>query len=451
MTNVLKRSDYILLSDRSFRAPDGDRYRFGFASRTAKMFRLREADAESFDAGRLDDLHPELVQELTEIEALVSTSEDELGELTRRRRARSTGARLRRLVFLPTSYCNMGCAYCGQEHTKTPVERRRVQQKIDRAVAALADPETTALHVAWFGGEPLLALRVIREISAAVLPEAERLGKPYSADVVTNGSLLTHRVLRELYDDCAIRWLEVTIDGPREVHDERRAMRNGAGTFDKIVDLIGEVIAAGSYPELTFGIRTNVDNQNEDRVAELITELARRGLASPRVILKPAPVHSWGNDVADRELKRSEYARRELEWAALAASLGMTLPATLPLRPRAATCIATSRSSEVVDSAGRVYSCTEHPLVPVDSVRGQVASLDLLPVDQRRPEGAFDSWYDEVRAGQWPCATCPFMPVCGGGCPKLWKEGELPCPSYKFTWRERLDNAAIARGLVADG
>ncbi|MFC0529789.1 radical SAM protein [Phytohabitans kaempferiae] len=451
MTDVLKRSRYALLSDRSFRAPDGARYRFGFASRTAKMFRLREVDAESFTAGRFDEIHPDLVRELTEIEALVSTGEDELGEVTRRRRESSTGARLRRLVFLPTSYCNMGCAYCGQEHTKTPVVQRRVQQKIDRAKAALADPDTTALHVAWFGGEPLLGLRVMREISAVVVPEAQRLGKPYSADVVTNGSLLTHRVLRELYDECAIRWIEVTIDGPREVHDQRRAMRNGSATFDRIVDLIAEVVAAGSHPELTFGIRTNVDNQNEDRIAELIVELARRGLASPRVILKPAPVHSWGNDVADRELKRWEYAKRELEWAALAQGLGMTFPATLPLRPRAATCIATSRSSEVVDSAGRVYTCTEHPLVPVDSVRGQVSSLDVLPADQHRPEGLFDSWYDEVEAGQWPCATCPFMPVCGGGCPKLWKEGELPCPSYKFTWRERLDNAAIARGLVADG
>lgn len=447
---AMKLSRYVLFSPRSFRDSDGVSYRYGYASRTATIFRLRTGDAETLELGQTDRLPAGLLRQLIDIESIVDGGEDELAEMTRRMRADSHGSRLRRFVILPTSYCNMACAYCGQEHFKDSFADRRVQQKIDRVTAAIADPGTSALHITWFGGEPLLGLRVMTEISSAVVPAVRAANKPFSSDVVTNGSLLSHRVLLTLYDTCQVRWLEVTIDGPAEVHNRRRKMRNGAGTFEHIVTLLAEVIERDLYPGMHFGIRTNVDNENEDTIPDLITELAARGLASPRVILKPAPVHSWGNDVSERMLRRQEYARRELDWIRLALSLGMTMPAGLPVRPRRTTCLATTRRSEVIDSTGRMYTCTEHPLVPAEAGRRQVSTLDLLPSTALRPVGDLDTWYDEVENKEWQCARCPFLPVCGGGCPKLWKEGELPCPSFKFTWADRLDQQARAQGLVMD-
>ncbi len=444
----MKLSRYTLLSPERFRDSGGVPYRCGYVSRSGALFHLRDADADLLEQDRISELDSSLVRELGEIGAVVAEGVDELAETIGRFRAGSSGRRLRRFVILPTSYCNMGCAYCGQEHVKGGISHPRVQRKVDRIIHAVASSETTALHISWFGGEPLLGLRVIREISEAVIPAVRQARKPYSSDVVTNGSLLTHRVLRQLYDDCQVRWIEVTIDGPREVHNARRRMRNGTATFDHIVDLLGDVVGRNLYRGLGFGIRTNVDNENEDRVPELFTELAARGLASDRIVLKPAPVHAWGNDVSQRELKRWEYARRELEWAALADRLGMTFPAGLPSQPRSNTCIATTRSSEVIDSAGRVYSCTEHPLVPGDLAARQLSTIELLPSAQLRPAAELDSWYDEVSAGAWQCSSCPFLPVCGGGCPKLWKEGELPCPSFKFTWVERLGRYARQQGLM---
>jgi uncharacterized protein len=446
---ALKRSTYLVISPGTFRSADGTGYRIAYASRTATTFRLLREEADLLESGRIDELPPALVDRLIRMEALVPGDEDELAEQTRRRKVGSAPPRLRRFAILPTSYCNMGCTYCGQAHTKSTVSHPRVRQQIDRVLAGIADPGTTAVHISWFGGEPLLGLRVIREISAEVVPAMHASGKAFSADVVSNGSLLSHRVLRDLYEECQVRWFEVTIDGPQETHDRRRAMRNGSGTFERIVTVLSETIEQDLYPELQFGIRTNVDHENQDLVADLIAELARRGLASPRIILKPAPVHSWGNDVSDRMLGRWEYARREMDWVRLAQDLGMTMPPGLPRQTKPATCVATSRSSEVTDANGKLFTCTEHVLVPSEA-HGQVATLDLLPAAELRPLGPFDSWYDEVAAGDWQCSSCPFLPVCGGGCPKLWKEGELPCPSYKFNWTDRLTVQALRRGLTAD-
>ena len=62
--------------------------------------------------------------------------------------------------------------------------------------------------------------------------------------------------------------------------------------------------------------------------------------------------------------------------------------------------------------------------------------------------GMFDDWFDQVGRGQTPCASCPLLPVCGGACPKLWRQGQVPCPSMKFNWPQRLDLAAAKRGFV---
>ena len=45
---------------------------------------------------------------------------------------------------------------------------------------------------------------------------------------------------------------------------------------------------------------------------------------------------------------------------------------------------------------------------------------------------------DDVRSGKYLCHTCPMLPVCGGSCPKLWLEGQVPFPSAKFNIEQRM-------------
>jgi radical SAM protein with 4Fe4S-binding SPASM domain len=53
----------------------------------------------------------------------------------------------------------------------------------------------------------------------------------------------------------------------------------------------------------------------------------------------------------------------------------------------------------------------------------------------RRKLGGF---LDDVHSGKYPCHTCPMLPVCGGSCPKLWLEGQVPCPSAKLNIEQRM-------------
>ncbi|MEV6033990.1 radical SAM protein [Nonomuraea sp. NPDC052116] len=442
----LVRSRYLLLSPHEYRTQAGERVCLGYSTRTGRVFSVSPRTARLLETGALAELGQDVRDDLTRREILVPP-QDELGSVLDGIRDTSARPGLRGFTIMPTAYCNMACSYCGQEHRKGSLRHERMERMIARVLAAMSDPHTGHVEVTWFGGEPLLGFRTIVEMSGRFLPAAARHGTRYSAAIITNGSLLDERRVDVLYEECGVRAIQVTLDGAADTHDRRRKMKNGRRTFGKIVALLSSVLAAGNHPQLRFDIRVNVDAENQDDIPGLLQTLAAHGLGHPSVDLDLMPVHSWGNDVSDVELTPAGYAEREAEWLALARSLGLRFR-LLPTRRRSTTCLATTRNGELLDPSGAVYSCSEHPLVPRDRDSGVLATLDELATTALRPAGMFDTWYDEIEQDRWPCARCPFLPVCGGSCPKLWHDGAPPCPSYKFNWRQRLDLAAQSKGLV---
>ncbi|WP_037607086.1 radical SAM/SPASM domain-containing protein [Streptacidiphilus rugosus] len=443
----LVRSRYLLLGEHPYRDVGGGEVWFGYATRSASLVRLDPRSAAALRSGDLAGLDRAELARLAGLRAVVDRTEDELGSVTGGLRTTSDDRRARSVTVMPTSYCNMACSYCGQEHFKAAHDQVRADRTARRVEALFEDPGTSRVTVTWFGGEPLLALRVIREMSARFTAAAARTGKPYGARMATNGSLLTVRTLEELHREWALNAVELTLDGPQRTHDRRRLRRNGAGSFDRTVAVLAEVLRGGRAPGLRLGIRVNIDQDNEDQVTDLMNDLAALGLNHPQVTLHLTPVHSWGNDVSAVEVAARDYAAREAEWLRLAEALGLGF-APLPTSPVATTCVATTRSGEIIDPQGRIYSCSEHPLVPGARDSGVVARVEELSASAVRPAGAFDDWYEQVGAGDAQCSRCPILPVCGGSCPKLWREGHLPCPSVRFNWAARMDLAARRLGCT---
>ena len=84
---------------------------------------------------------------------------------------------------------------------------------------------------------------------------------------------------------------------------------------------------------MTFGIRTNVDVHNEDRVEEMLQMLAAEGFTHPRVRFGIKPVHSWGNDVRELELAKQHFADREARWLSVMRVLGLDFRCCQPPGP----------------------------------------------------------------------------------------------------------------------
>src|SRR5262249_33060799 len=147
-------------------------------------------------------------------------------------------------------------------------------QVSDRVTAAISDPATRSVRVSWFGGEPLMALRVIRQLSAQFVTAADKADVAYAATMATNGSLLSKRTLQLLVHECRLASMDVTIDGPEEIHNLRRAKRNGIGSFHHTIAVLAEAIHDHLVPELTVAIRVNVDLRSREHVPTLLYDLA---------------------------------------------------------------------------------------------------------------------------------------------------------------------------------
>jgi uncharacterized protein len=339
----------------------------------------------------------------------------------------------------------MSCAYCGQAHQRGVTGAGHRDLLAARVAGAVGSGRYDSVHISWFGAEPLMAYAVIRDLSRRFTAVTDAAGAVYSSTMVTNGALLDARKLAVLHGECRIGNFEVTLDGPARAHDASRTLKRGGGSFEHIVGVIRAALDNPDLSGLTWRIRTNVGLHNAGLAEEFAEVVAAAGLADQRVRFYPAPVHPWGNDVSAMALDRARMAEIELDWLAAYQRHGLT-STLLPKAPKRVVCIAVTPHAEVVAPDGGVYSCTEQPLVPAFADR-RLGSLDTL-VGDRRPTGDFDDWADALDADETGCRSCRILPLCGGACPKLWREGTPPCPPLRHNVTDRLDLYARAAGCT---
>jgi len=104
-------------------------------------------------------------------------------------------------------------------------------------------------------------------------------------------------------------------------------------------------------------------------------------------------------------------------------------------------CSAVTKDYELIDPFGKVYNCTEVPLVPLYNTEYVIGDLNESVTNVKdfvdRP---YSDWYDKIRdpSNKFYCTTCKILPVCGGRCPKSWDDGIPACPSMKFNMQDRL-------------
>lgn len=286
-------SRYALLGDSPLVDSEGHEVALIYLTSTATLGAVSSPVAAALRSGSIHLLPREDVLHLLEDGVLVPEAADEVEEVQMRQRAASGTSTHRRFSLLPTSYCNMGCAYCGQQHSRGRMTSEHRQAVIARVSDAIADPISHSIQIGWFGAEPLMAYEVIRSMGRQFWRECAGAGKAYSSIMVTNGSLLDPAKLRGLVEDAHVNNIEVTLDGPEAIHDTHRPLKNKKGSFRRIVDALATAVRQPDLQDLHFTVRTNVDRKNATHIHTFAEEMRASGLAHPNVSFYLAPVHSW--------------------------------------------------------------------------------------------------------------------------------------------------------------
>lgn len=140
--------------------------------------------------------------------------------------------RVQELIIFPTEKCNFRCTYCYEDY-----EMGRMTVDVIARVKAFLDQRVSNLdylHISWFGGEPLVAKDIVLDISSHVFALTKKYPElKYSSMMTTNAYTLTITLLSELVK-VGVSSYQISLDGPREVHDTTRLRADGKGSFDRI-------------------------------------------------------------------------------------------------------------------------------------------------------------------------------------------------------------------------
>ncbi len=404
------------------------------------------------EAGTDDDLGPGLPAGLVEVLLASGTAVPADADEDAAARAAHHDARQDRdtllLTVSPTVACNLACGYCFEAEHPVRYFSEEDEAHLLRFVQQRLRAGVRHVDVTWFGGEPLLARRTIERLSHRLLRACSFAGATYAATAVTNGTLLDDDVAAMLARSRVER-VQITLDGPPDVHDQLRPTVAGGGSFAKT---LAGVEAASRH--LGVDLRVNVDRRNARLVPRLLDLLADRGLTGVNLgFVRTEPPAVYGPEEAsavDRLfLTVADFARLEVEWLTEAADRGF--PVGVTLEPGDPTpCAAVKENHYAVEPGGRVARCWAD-VAGDDGLVGQLGPLGVTTT------AADDRWrsYEPFDSG---CETCPFLPVCWGGCPKARLDGAMAGadPETRRTFKERYVctprkfnlGALLQRGLV---
>ncbi|GIO97366.1 thioether cross-link-forming SCIFF peptide maturase [Paenibacillus lautus] len=163
--------------------------------------------------------------------------------------------------------CNLSCEYCFASQGKYNGDRAIMSVEVgQRAIDYLLENSGhhRNLDIDFFGGEPLMAWKVVKEIVKYARSKEKEWKKKFRFTFTTNGMLLNDEVTeflnQEMYN------VVLSLDGRKEVHDRLRTTVTGKGSYDSIVPKFKEFIQKRGdqeyYVRGTY-TRNNVDFTND--------------------------------------------------------------------------------------------------------------------------------------------------------------------------------------------
>ena len=258
------------------------------------------------------------------------------------------------LIVLPTEQCNFRCTYCYEDFAIGRMKPEVVEALKSLIVRRV--PTLDRLHVSWFGGEPLVARAIVKEVSALAKRDCRRHGVAFSSGASTNAHLLTPAVAAELVD-AGVTHYQVTLDGPRAVHDSRRVLASGRGTFDRIW---GNLTAL-RQTDLGFRVtlRVHFDAASLPFIGEFVEEIRTEFLRDPRFGVHFKALERLGGE-NDELIALMNHEREREAKAELGALTGMEPTPGPASRVPAdeAVCYAARPNALVVRADGRLAKCT---------------------------------------------------------------------------------------------
>jgi uncharacterized protein len=323
------------------------------------------------------------------------------------------------LFFVPNYSCNFACSYCYQDEY-APTEGLLNNEIIDSFFRYIqTEFAGKRKYITIFGGEPLLNSTKQKEIISYLIKQAN--ASHIDICIVTNGYTLVEYI--EILKQGTIREIQITLDGTADIHNSRRFLKGGKGTFEKIVQGVDVCLANN----ITVNLRMVIDKENINNLPELASFAIDKGWTTSQFFktqigrnyelhhCQSAPDKLFNRiSLYEKLYELIKHAPHIVEFYKPAYSISRFLAdnGNLP-DPLFDSCPA-CKAEWAFDYTGHIYPCTA-------TVGKADESLGTFYPKVSSNENQINKWEMRDVTAIPECKNCSLQLACGGGCGSVAK------------------------------
>ena len=311
------------------------------------------------------------------------------------------------MIIAPTGKCNLRCTYCCEDFRSGSMSKS-VQESIIKFVEKNIG-KYNGVNIDWFGGEPLLAMDVIENLSTNIIRICNENKKIYTSFITTNGTLLDLSSFKKLYKLNVIMY-QITIDGVKSVHDSQRIGINNQPTFNQIVSNLETIRDSKVGKHAIIMILTNYSKTlknsidqykeyfskkfNNDRrfcfTCNVIMDLGGERISNYKPnLLDYIGMNTFYNKIIENDNVKLKYIYEEF------------------LEPGSQLCYAAKKNSFIISEDGKIYKCEHQYQTQKDNYTGVFDEMGNMVLNNKEKKwlGKFNFCQSEL---------CKLKPLCLG-------------------------------------
>lgn len=304
------------------------------------------------------------------------------------------------LYICPTMNCNFKCSYCFENGNKSDINMS--EEVEDAIIRFLLKNKEKKISIIWFGGEPLLNTKSINNISKKL--ESNHID--YSTSLITNGSLLNESNINIL-KKIPIEFIQISMDGTKKVHDNRRFFYSGKGSFDTIILGIKRLLADTSIP---ITIQVTIDKTNYLEYENLLNFFNQNfsiQMKEKRIQLNYNLVKDRTSfDTQDICMDQKDF----FDFLMRIDKINIRNKRPLSLPNKASPCSYNSIGTYAIAPDGEIYKC-------IEQIGDKSKSIGNIVNESISLEKLSSCFFKFNHIENSECIDCSILPICGGGCP----------------------------------
>lgn len=338
-------------------------------------------------------------------------------------------------AICPTYECNLKCSYCFEDQLTSCKETMSFDM-LTKAFNYIKEINKKSRYknnrINLYGGEPLLLKN--KDIVEKIFQFS--ISEKIDTIIITNGVDINYYIdLLMQYKDC-IKEIQITVDGPKEIHDKRRMKKSGEGSFDIISNNVKLLLDKGFF----VNVRVNIDQKNLGHIKNLIHffeeeelvfysnfasyfnpvysrhDILEYQVTEDKIVESLLPIFNQDNNISNI------YTLLGIKILGHVSSI-LEKNFTFTVSPMFDYCEAARGEYISFGPDGKCYPC------------GQAIGVEELCIATFYPDlkinhTQMNNWKNRNVLYLDKCSNCDLSLFCGGGCPYLsWKKtGNLNSP-----------------------